>query len=74
MSDARDATGPAGEEHGLLTCEECISPAEAFAVVGNETRLRILQGDPLSVAGGDRVAQPVRIRPPTRGRGDGPGP
>jgi DNA-binding transcriptional ArsR family regulator len=31
MRDARDAG------------EECISPAEAFAVVGNETRLRILE-------------------------------
>jgi DNA-binding transcriptional ArsR family regulator len=27
----------------ILHCEECISPAEAFAVVGNETRLAILE-------------------------------
>ena len=39
MSDAREA----GEEESILACEECLSPAEAFAVVGNETRLRILE-------------------------------
>ena len=27
----------------ILACEECLSPAEAFAVVGNETRLSILE-------------------------------
>jgi DNA-binding transcriptional ArsR family regulator len=45
MSDARDAHEPstAGDRDELLACEECISPAEAFAVVGNETRLRILE-------------------------------
>jgi hypothetical protein len=39
MSDAREA----GDESILLACEECLPPAEAFAVVGNETRLRILE-------------------------------
>ncbi|MEF8876279.1 MAG: winged helix-turn-helix domain-containing protein [Haloarculaceae archaeon] len=39
MSDAREAE----DEESILTCEECLSPAEAFAVVGNETRLRILE-------------------------------
>ena len=39
MSDAREAS----EESILLACEECLPPAEAFAVVGNETRLRILE-------------------------------
>ena len=45
MSDARDASDPsrAGEDRTLVACEECISPAEAFAVVGNETRLGILE-------------------------------
>lgn len=37
MSDTQ-----AGEE-SILACEECLSPAEAFAVVGNETRLSILE-------------------------------
>jgi hypothetical protein len=33
-----------GEDtRGILQCEECIAPAEAFAVVGNETRLSILE-------------------------------
>jgi DNA-binding transcriptional ArsR family regulator len=40
MSDARER---ADEQPTILACEECISPAEAFAVVGNETRLRILE-------------------------------
>jgi hypothetical protein len=39
MSDAREP----GDEESILACEECLSPAEAFAVVGNETRLRILE-------------------------------
>ena len=38
MSDVREAS-----EESILACEECLSPAEAFAVVGNETRLRILE-------------------------------
>jgi len=39
MSESREAD----EESILLACEECLPPAEAFAVVGNETRLRILE-------------------------------
>ena len=39
MSDAREVD----EEESILACEECMSPAEAFAVVGNETRLEILE-------------------------------
>ena len=35
MSDAERAS--------LLDCEECLQPAEAFSVVGNETRLAILE-------------------------------
>ncbi|MFT4904606.1 MAG: hypothetical protein ACI8UR_001167 [Natronomonas sp.] len=35
MSDA--------EPQSLLECEECLRPAEAFAVIGNETRLAILE-------------------------------
>lgn len=27
----------------LVACEDCLAPAEAFAVVANETRLRILE-------------------------------
>ena len=27
----------------LQTCEECVPPAEAFSVIGNETRLSILE-------------------------------
>lgn len=30
-------------ESGLQTCEECVPPAEAFSVIGNETRLSILE-------------------------------
>ncbi len=33
----------AGEEDSILECEDCLSPAEAFSVVGNETRLAILE-------------------------------
>jgi DNA-binding transcriptional ArsR family regulator len=39
MSDTE--TDPPGES--ITECEECISPAEAFSVVGNETRLEILE-------------------------------
>ena len=35
MSDAEHAS--------LLDCEECLQPAEAFSVIGNETRLSILE-------------------------------
>ncbi|WP_254840026.1 winged helix-turn-helix domain-containing protein [Natronomonas marina] len=35
MSDAEHAS--------LLDCEECLQPAEAFSVIGNETRLAILE-------------------------------
>jgi len=35
MSDA--------ESRSLLDCEECLEPAEAFSVIGNETRLAILE-------------------------------
>ncbi|MEF8807675.1 winged helix-turn-helix domain-containing protein [Natronomonas sp.] len=35
MSDAETA--------GAFACEECLQPAEAFAVIGNETRLAILE-------------------------------
>ena len=39
MSDTQ-----AGDDaRSILECEECISPAEAFSVVGNETRLSILE-------------------------------
>jgi len=38
MSESREA-----DEESILACEECLPPAEAFAVVGNETRLRILE-------------------------------
>jgi hypothetical protein len=38
MSDA-----PSEDVDSILACEECLSPAEAFAVVGNETRLAILE-------------------------------
>jgi DNA-binding transcriptional ArsR family regulator len=38
MSDS-----PSGDADLILSCEECISPAEAFAVVGSETRLAILE-------------------------------
>jgi hypothetical protein len=38
MSDA-----PVTDTESILACEECLSPAEAFAVVGNETRLSILE-------------------------------
>lgn len=38
MSDS-----PSGDADSILSCEECISPAEAFAVVGSETRLAILE-------------------------------
>ncbi|WP_255195103.1 winged helix-turn-helix domain-containing protein [Halorarius litoreus] len=38
MSDS-----PAVDADSILACEECLSPAEAFAVVGNETRLSILE-------------------------------
>lgn len=31
------------EAESIMECEECISPAEAFSVVGNETRLEILE-------------------------------
>lgn len=30
-------------ESGLQACEECVPPAEAFSVIGNETRLSILE-------------------------------
>jgi DNA-binding transcriptional ArsR family regulator len=33
----------AGEEGLLTDCVDCLDPAEAFAVVGNETRLAILE-------------------------------
>ena len=39
MSESREAA----EGESILECEECLSPAEAFAVVGNETRLAILE-------------------------------
>ena len=32
-----------GEEPSIVECEECLQPAEAFSVVGNETRLVILE-------------------------------
>lgn len=38
MSDS-----PADDADSILACEECLPPAEAFAVVGNETRLSILE-------------------------------
>ncbi|WP_255150950.1 winged helix-turn-helix domain-containing protein [Halorarius halobius] len=38
MSDS-----PASDADSILACEECLSPAEAFSVVGNETRLSILE-------------------------------
>lgn len=38
MSDA-----PVSDADSILACEECLSPAEAFSVVGNETRLSILE-------------------------------
>ena len=38
MSDA-----PPSDTESLLACEECLAPSEAFAVVGNETRLSILE-------------------------------
>ncbi|WP_435196463.1 DUF7351 domain-containing protein [Natronomonas sp. EA1] len=33
----------ASDTESILACEECLAPAEAFAVVGNETRLSILE-------------------------------
>jgi hypothetical protein len=33
----------AGGDGSILSCEECLPPADAFAIVGNETRLRILE-------------------------------
>jgi DNA-directed RNA polymerase subunit M/transcription elongation factor TFIIS len=46
MSDAESS--PLGdredaESASIVECEECLQPAEAFAVVGNETRLAILE-------------------------------
>ncbi|MFB6118907.1 winged helix-turn-helix domain-containing protein [Halosegnis sp.] len=38
MSDSQT-----NEADSILACEECLAPAEAFAVVGNETRLAILE-------------------------------
>lgn len=38
MSDSQTDDGDS-----LFACEECLAPAEAFAVVGNETRLAILE-------------------------------
>jgi len=31
------------DEDSILQCEECLPPADAFAIVGNETRLHILE-------------------------------
>ena len=31
------------DEDSILQCEECLPPADAFAIVGNETRLEILE-------------------------------
>ena len=31
------------EREGLLECTDCLAPAEAFALIGNETRLSILE-------------------------------
>jgi hypothetical protein len=38
MSDDDSAS-----EDSILQCEECLPPADAFAIVGNETRLHILE-------------------------------
>jgi len=35
--------GSAGSEDSMLQCVDCVDPAEAFSVVGNETRLSILE-------------------------------
>lgn len=42
MSDDASISHPA-EEESILECEACIPPADAFAIVGNETRLHILE-------------------------------
>jgi hypothetical protein len=42
MSDDANVSHPA-EEESILECETCMPPADAFAIVGNETRLRILE-------------------------------
>lgn len=34
---------PFADDESILECEECLAPAEAFSVVGNETRLEILE-------------------------------
>lgn len=36
-------TDVSSEPDGLLECSDCLDPAEAFALIGNETRLSILE-------------------------------
>jgi ribosomal protein S27E len=38
MSEASEAS-----DQGLQDCDDCMTPAEAFSVIGNETRLEILE-------------------------------
>lgn len=42
MSKSNTASKPPDAE-GILECTDCLDPAEAFALVGNEVRLSILE-------------------------------
>lgn len=43
MTDSSADGEPFADDDSILECEECLSPAEAFSAVGNETRLEILE-------------------------------
>lgn len=44
MSRSDVSTGPDGSEEGdLLECTDCLAPADAFALIGDDTRLAILE-------------------------------